>query len=89
MRPGLDRIQNLIRLKKEVCFAQLEACIHMHNLLYKSLSLSRIGLEKSDWEIKGYQQTKKYYSGAQFAEQFTNSKRSERTHEKERILVVV
>ncbi|RMZ96405.1 hypothetical protein BpHYR1_038215, partial [Brachionus plicatilis] len=46
-----------------------------------------IGLEKSDWEIKAYQQTKKYYSGAQFAEQFTNSKRSERTHETERTQV--
>ncbi|RMZ95380.1 hypothetical protein BpHYR1_022839 [Brachionus plicatilis] len=50
---------------------------------------SRIGLEKSDWEIKVYQQAHKYYSGAQFAEQFTNSKRSERTHETERTQVVL
>ncbi|RNA26495.1 hypothetical protein BpHYR1_020624, partial [Brachionus plicatilis] len=83
------------RLKKEVCFAQLEACIHMHNLLYNLVFLynlifvyiilfwiwtscpnkvikepycdrsktleSRIGLEKSDWEIKVYQQIHKYY----------------------------
>ncbi|RNA01686.1 tigger transposable element-derived 4 [Brachionus plicatilis] len=59
------------------------------NLAQEASAMSRIGLEKSDWGIKVYQQTQKYYSDAQFAEQFTNSKRSERTHETERTQVVV